>query len=1116
MAKQPEAKVQFKVETEDFKKGMKQLSQENQKLYKEFKLQEEQMKNTASESEKLEAAINYLGQTKDNIRKKIELTSQQLEKAKKVYGENSNEANKLSNELLDLQIKEQKLENSIQQAREEIDKQGKEMSDTGSEADKLNTKLQNLGDTANNVGDKLTLGVSAPLAAIGGIAGKSAMDLDGATRLMIGTLGATGDEAKQLTQDLETLWYDGFGDNPEQIARAIMLVRTNIKGINEGKELQKITRDILLLANATDSDLGEATRGINQLMHNFGLTAKEALDLFLKGQQEGLNFSNEMFDNVAEYAPLFRDMKFSAEEYFTILANGAQNGAYNLDYVNDIMKEFNIRIQDGSKTTEEAFGSLSKETQKLFDAYKKGEATAEDLFRAVIPELEKMEDQVLANQIGVDLFGTKFEDMGATTVYTLDDINNAFADTTGAMDTFAKVQEESFGHKFQRTMRRLMQAVEPAGEELLELFNELIPHIEDASEWFVNLDDDTKKFLLTLAGAGIVSGPAIKTFGGLTNIIANLSSNFGKANEIAGNKKGFGGTLLNLIGRAGPVGLAIGAFSGLALAINALTEDKRKLNEVSLDTYNSMMNEHKNNSELIKQFDQLREKSKLTQDEFARYIDLQKELQQSTDPKVIQAIKDEMNQLLNKSGLTNKELETMVSLNGNLVEALPGATEEITEQGNKIAGTTSELQKYNEEVLKMATLELQQEFYDALENQKILAEDLLKAEREREQLLQKERDIAHYINTYTDEELATLKEQLETEMRSYKAQLMKRTLSAEEREEARKEYDTRREILKLIEGGKEGLGKQLLTTKQQITEQELQIQRIKEQQNQLDIVTQRLTEQFLIEAGITSEVARKAVQEGKAVDAIEKQIELLQEQKNQLYANTPVAQQNTEKFKEGVRAIDEQINRLKGAKSNIHGLIDSASKYNKELGEEIQKRIGVSINPSISEIENRLSRPISKPLKLNLQGGPYIAPAYASGTDFHPGGPAILAEEGPELYREGNRWSIAPVMGVYDLKRGADVFPADITRKILSGMIRLPAYASGVGLGRKLEPLTNTSDNLTALNQHNVLNQIQVVVEPSDVIMDGTKVGKVVWRPVKENMDRSSLRRSRVPKGRSI
>ncbi|WP_054751367.1 phage tail tape measure protein [Piscibacillus salipiscarius] len=310
MAKQPETKVTFSVFNKEFNEAMNEMKGESKQLRKEFKLQSEQMKDTASETQKLESRIEYLGKQQSIAKRQIQETEKQLEKAKKVYGENSNEANKLSNRLLDLRISEQKLQNSINRTETELNQQAQDMADARKEAGKFRQSLDKTAEAANNVGDSLSTGLTLPLAGVGVAAGATAMNVQDSIRLMNDLVGEAGDEAKQLEEDFRAVWDDGFGNSPEHVARSIALIKQNIQGINNGSELQKVTKDMLALAEVTEVDMSEATRGVNQLMHNFGITATEALDLFVKGQQEGLNYSNEMFDNIAEYAPLFQGMKF--------------------------------------------------------------------------------------------------------------------------------------------------------------------------------------------------------------------------------------------------------------------------------------------------------------------------------------------------------------------------------------------------------------------------------------------------------------------------------------------------------------------------------------------------------------------------------------------------------------------------------------------------------------------------------------------------------------------------------------------------------------------------------------------------------------------------------------
>ncbi|MCE4957721.1 phage tail tape measure protein [Macrococcoides caseolyticum] len=487
MSRTPETKVKFSIFNKEFNDGIREMKNESALLRKEFTLQNEQLKQTGSEADRLSLKVKHLGDQQSIVQRQIQATSQQLDKAKATYGENSNEANKLSNKLLDLKISNQKLSNAIATTKNDLGQQSNSFKDAKANAEKYGQAVKDAGEKVKGMGEK-TQGVSMGAGATGALASKTAIDVDNAERLILASIGGTAEQAKVLKEDFRAVYRDGFGDGPEEIARAMAMVKNNIKGINEGRPLQQATKDAIVLAQVTDSDVGEVTRGVNQLMHNFGLTSQEAFDLFAKGNQKGLNFSQEMFDNVSEYAPLFKQMGFSADEYFTILENGTKNGAYNLDYVNDIMKEFDIRLRDGSKTTADAMGQMSDKTQSMFEKFKEGKVTAGEMFNQIIPELQAMDDQVLANQIGVGLFGTKFEDMGAKSVYALDDMNKSFKDTKGTMDEVSNAMEESFGVKLQSVLRDLALAIEPIGRVLLDMLVAVTPLIATFSQWFAGLN----------------------------------------------------------------------------------------------------------------------------------------------------------------------------------------------------------------------------------------------------------------------------------------------------------------------------------------------------------------------------------------------------------------------------------------------------------------------------------------------------------------------------------------------------------------------------------------------------------------------------------------------------
>src|SRR5699024_305298 len=124
-------------------------------------------------------------------------------------------------------------------------------------------------------------------------------------------------------------------------------------------------------------DFSESLRGVDALMTNMGLSADEAFDYMVTGAQNGLDRSGDLADNIAEYSQLWGQAGFSAEEMFTILQNGLDSGAYNLDKVNDFVKEFGISLSDGR--IQANLDSFSEGTRELFAAWQDGEASTKDV-----------------------------------------------------------------------------------------------------------------------------------------------------------------------------------------------------------------------------------------------------------------------------------------------------------------------------------------------------------------------------------------------------------------------------------------------------------------------------------------------------------------------------------------------------------------------------------------------------------------------------------------------------------------------------------------------------------------------------------------------------------------
>ena len=397
MANNPETTVTFRVFNSDFKKKMKEMTAESTQLRNEFLLQQERMKGTASEVDKLTSRIQYFEQQQEIVGRQVAATREQLERARQMYGENSQEVATLTAQLQRAELHEARLANNLREANEEL-------ADQTDVARRAGEALSKAGQKMKDVGTTLSTTVTPALSALGIAAGMVATEAENSFARIKNSLGLTAEEAKELTSVAREIYNDGFGESLEEIETALIQTRQNIKGLNN-EDLGEITTKAKVLADTFDSEVNEVVRGGNNIMQAFGISADEAFDLMAYGAQNGLNFSNEMFDNLAEYSSLFGKMGFSAQEYFQLLIKGSQEGVYNLDYINDVMKEFQIRIKDGSDATSQAFADMTKESQEVWDKFYYGEATVKDVFNTVIADLQSMEDQTYANQLGVALFG---------------------------------------------------------------------------------------------------------------------------------------------------------------------------------------------------------------------------------------------------------------------------------------------------------------------------------------------------------------------------------------------------------------------------------------------------------------------------------------------------------------------------------------------------------------------------------------------------------------------------------------------------------------------------------------------------------------------------------------
>ena len=276
-----------------------------------------------------------------------------------------------------------------------------------------------------------------------------------------------------------------------------------------------------------------------------------------------------MLDTINEYSVQFKKAGLDAEDMFNILFDGAQSGAWNLDKVGDAVKEFNIRLTDGSNTTKEALSKLGMNAEDVANTMSEGGDKAKETYDSIIKKIAEMDDAQQQNLVGVGLFGTMWEDLGPGVITELNFVSDAFNrtyDSAGELNEIKYDNLSSATGSLKRTIETGL--LKPIGESLLPLLNNLIPQIQGVVDKLKSWIQENPKIasaitiiIGVIGGLLAIIGPIITTIGMLVISLGAMSTAFAAAGGVAAF---FSASILPVIT---VIGAVIGVVATLAMAI---------------------------------------------------------------------------------------------------------------------------------------------------------------------------------------------------------------------------------------------------------------------------------------------------------------------------------------------------------------------------------------------------------------------------------------------------------------------------------------------------------------------------------------------------------------------
>lgn len=573
------------------------------------------IQNMSRRIELSKSSVEILTRVLQDQNRELDESRSHLEQVQREYDQYRNNVDRTADGMRELEQRLSRAETSFNELQKEVNETGQELLNTTQDISKMakeieNAKLERLSDTLGNIGDKLgnfaeaTAPLSGALAGIGTVGITSFIKMEGSLTKLKNMLGSTDAEAERLYESAKKIASEGFAEFND-VLDVVSNVKLMLGETLNDKQIEDFSRGVLALSQTFDADLNDILKASNMMMTNFGIEGEKALDIIGWGFQNGLNYSDDFLDTLWEYSVQFADMGYSAEEFASILEQGMKNGVFNTDKLADAVKEANIRLKEMPEATGEAVKNLGLDVTKIQSDIAKGGDVAQKAMENVCQAIMSIEDPVERNKVGVEVFGTMWEDTGEAIAQSIINVTDSIDGLSGTTDEMNNAIKNMSDGGLAELKVQLSNAFEIIGEKLYPVFSTLIDKVIDGVEWFSGLSESVQGFIIYAGLMGTAISPLLGTLSKLSdvalwavtdgakkanhaiNLLTHSLTDFGKSkapinvaqkmDSIKINSEGVVASLGRLATSMLPVIITAGAFTGILTGVVVATVNAIKM-----------------------------------------------------------------------------------------------------------------------------------------------------------------------------------------------------------------------------------------------------------------------------------------------------------------------------------------------------------------------------------------------------------------------------------------------------------------------------------------------------------------------------------------------------------
>lgn len=465
---------------------------------------------SAEEQKKLQQNVEDCQKALEDAEKRQRASEQSIQKWQQSMNYAQIELNRLGTEI---ENNNAALE-SAQQAADAASASMDEVAESAAEAaDAVEDMGEDGGDAIDTMAQALTgAGVVTALDQIKDTllaCAEASSELSQAESVLTNNTNLSGNELERYRLLLRQLYGDNYGDSMDDVAQTLATVRQQLDADWPTDQLKTVTEDAITLRDTFGYEVTDSIRAAKALVDNFGVDGDEAFRLIAEGARNGLDYSGELLDTVSEYSVQFKKLGLSANDMFKVMQSGADNGAWNLDKIGDAYKELSIRVVDGSDTTAQGFAAIGLNAEQMAQKFARGGESAKVALQQTTQALAAMDDPVQQNIAGVNLFGTMWEDLGATVVTQMASITEGTYGAANAMENLRENRLDDLSEASEHLDRNMQLLAATAGDAvvpaLADVKNAGADALAVATDWLAQNPQIMQMITALVAGFAILT-----------------------------------------------------------------------------------------------------------------------------------------------------------------------------------------------------------------------------------------------------------------------------------------------------------------------------------------------------------------------------------------------------------------------------------------------------------------------------------------------------------------------------------------------------------------------------------------------------------------------------------